>query len=171
MPIGIKRILEQLLFASRWIMLPFYFGLAIALLGLFVVFVHELVVHLPGLLETTVSSTTLWILSLIDMSLVGNLLLIVMLAGYRNFVACTLTKEHPDWPTWTASIDFSGTKLKLIGSIAAISSIYLLEIFLKPEKLDPTNIGWLLAIQGMILLSGVMLAVMDFLATKAGESH
>ena len=116
------------------------------------------------------SSTTLWVLSLIDLSLVGNLILIVILAGYQNFIARTHAQDHPDWPSWVDAIDFSGTKIKLIGSIAAISSIYLLEIFLKPEKLDPTNIIWLLAIQGMVLLSGVMLAVMDYIASRA-EPH
>ena len=167
---GIKRILERALFASRWLMLPFYLGLAIALAGLLVVFVHELIEHLPALLNTSVSSTTLWVLSLIDLSLVGNLILIVILAGYQNFIARTHAQDHPDWPSWVEAIDFSGTKIKLIGSIAAISSIYLLEIFLKPEKLDPTNIVWLLSIQGMILVSGVMLALMDFIASKS-EGH
>jgi len=167
---GLKLALERLLFASRWLMVPFYLGLVIALAGLLVVFVHELIEHLPALLNTSVSSTTLWVLSLIDLSLVGNLILIVILAGYKNFIARTHAQDHPDWPSWVDTIDFSGTKIKLIGSIAAISSIYLLEIFLKPEKLDPANIVWLLAIQGMILVSGVMLALMDFIASKS-EGH
>ena len=167
---GLKLALERLLFASRWLMVPFYLGLVIALAGLLVVFVHELIEHLPALLDTSVSSTTLWVLSLIDLSLVGNLILIVILAGYKNFIARTHAQDHPDWPSWVDTIDFSGTKIKLIGSIAAISSIYLLEIFLKPEKLDPANIVWLLAIQGMILVSGVMLALMDFIASKS-EGH
>ena len=167
---GLKLAFERLLFASRWLMVPFYLGLVIALAGLLVVFVHELIEHLPALLNTSVSSTTLWVLSLIDLSLVGNLILIVILAGYKNFIARTHAQDHPDWPSWVEAIDFSGTKIKLIGSIAAISSIYLLEIFLKPEKLDPANIVWLLAIQGMILVSGVMLALMDFIASRT-ESH
>lgn len=167
---GLKRAFEQLLFASRWLMVPFYLGLVIALVGLLVVFLHELIEHLPVLIEASVSSTTLWVLSLIDLSLVGNLILIVILAGYQNFIARTHAQDHPDWPGWVDAIDFSGTKIKLIGSIAAISSIYLLEIFLKPEKLDPSNIIWLLAIQGMILLSGVMLAVMDYIASRS-EGH
>jgi uncharacterized protein (TIGR00645 family) len=171
MPTGIKHIFERFLFASRWLMVPFYLGLVIALAGLLVVFVHELIEHLPLLLEATVSSTTLWILSLIDLSLVGNLILIVIFAGYQNFIARTHAQDHPDWPSWVDAIGFSGTNLKLIGSIAAISSIYLLEIFLKPEKLDPTSIGWLLAIQGMILISGVLLVVMDYIAAHTGEGH
>jgi len=170
MATGLKRFFERFLFASRWLMVPFYLGLVIALAGLLVVFLHELIEHLPVLIEASVSSTTLWVLSLIDLSLVGNLILIVILAGYKNFISRTHAQDHPDWPSWVDTIDFSGTKIKLIGSIAAISSIYLLEIFLKPEKLDPTNIIWLLAIQGMILLSGVLLALTDYIASRS-EGH
>ncbi|HTW35250.1 MAG TPA: YqhA family protein [Rhizomicrobium sp.] len=165
----LKRILEQGLFASRWLMLPFYIGLVIALADLIVVFLHELIVHLPVALTEAVSSTTLWVLELIDMSLVANLLVIVILAGYENFVSRMADVDHPDWPSWVTAIDFSGMKLKLIGSITAIASIYLLEMFLRPGKLDVTTIGWLLAIQVTIIISGVMLAVTDLIASKAGK--
>src|ERR1700679_356038 len=100
MATGLKRAFERFLSPSRWLMMPFYLGLVIALAGLLVVFVHELVEHLPVLLEASVSSTTLWVLSLIDLSLVGNLILIVILAGYQNFIARTHAQEHPDRPRW-----------------------------------------------------------------------
>ncbi|HUO93348.1 MAG TPA: YqhA family protein [Rhizomicrobium sp.] len=170
MPIAIKRVLERLLFASRWLMLPFYLGLVVALADLIVVFIHEIIAHFPFLLTEAVSSTTLWVLELVDMSLVANLLLIVILAGYENFVSRMPQSDHPDWPGWVTTIDFSGMKMKLIGSITAIASIYLLEVFLRPGKLDPTTIGWLLGIQAMIIFSGVMLAVMDYIAARS-EKH
>ena len=94
------------------------------------IFVHELIEHIPVLLSAAVSSTTLWVLSLIDMSLVANLILIVVLAGYKNFVSRMVAQDHPDWPSWVGAIDFSGTKLKLIGSIVAISAISLLRAFM-----------------------------------------
>src|SRR5271155_5816739 len=117
MATGLKRAFERLLFASRWLMVPFYLGLVVALAGLLVVFLHELIEHLPVLIEASVSSTTLWVLSLIDLSLVGNLILIVILAGYRNFISRTHVQDHSDWPSWVNTIDFSGTKIKLIGSV------------------------------------------------------
>jgi uncharacterized protein (TIGR00645 family) len=170
MATGLKRAFEQLLFASRWLMVPFYLGLGIALVALLVVFAEELFEKLPGLLHMSETSTILWLLGLIDLSLVANLLLIVIFAGYRNFVSQTGAQSHPDWPSWIEAVDFSGTKLKLIASIVAISSIHLLEIFMTPEKLDPANIVWLLAIQGTVLISGVLLAAMDFIASRT-EGH
>jgi uncharacterized protein (TIGR00645 family) len=170
MAMGLKLAFERLLFASRWLMVPFYLGLGIALVALLVVFVEDLFEKLPGLLHMSETSTILWLLGLIDLSLVANLLLIVIFAGYRNFVSQTAAQNHPDWPSWIEAVDFSGTKLKLIASIVAISSIHLLEIFMTPEKLDPANIVWLLAIQGTVLVSGVLLAAMDFIASRT-EGH
>jgi uncharacterized protein (TIGR00645 family) len=171
MPTAIKHVFERLLFASRWLIAPFYLGLVLALAELLVVFLRELIERVPEFLNMSISATTLWVLSLIDLSLVGNLVLIVILAGYKNFVARMGAEDHPDWPSWLETVGFSGMKLKLMGSIAAISSIYLLEIFLRPEKLDPTTVGWLLAIQGMILLSGLLLALTDFIEKRSGGEH
>jgi uncharacterized protein (TIGR00645 family) len=173
-PNRLEYAVEWILFASRWLMAPFYLGLVLALLALLVIFVRELLHALPQLLEMSDASVVLWLLGLIDLSLVGNLLLTVILAGYENFVSRTEMESHPDWPAWMGKVDFSGMKLKLIASIAAISAIHLLEIFMTPEKLEPANLGWLLAIQGAILLSGIMLALMDYIseyAKKLGESH
>jgi uncharacterized protein (TIGR00645 family) len=163
----IKRGFEQFLFASRWLMAPFYLGLVFALLALLVVFGHIFIENVPALLQMNETSVVLWLLGLIDLSLMGNLLLTVILAGYKNFVSQMDAQSHPDWPQWINGVDFAGTKLKLIQSIVAISSIHLLEIFMLPEKLDPTNIGWLIGIQATILMSGVFLAVMDYIGERS----
>jgi uncharacterized protein (TIGR00645 family) len=168
-PNPIERALEGLLFASRWLMAPFYLGLVIGLAALLVTFVHELIVRLPLLLSLKETDVILWLLVLIDLSLVGNLLLTVILAGYENFVSKMEAQNHPDWPDWIGKVDFGGMKLKLIASIAAISAIHLLEIFMTPEKLDVTTLGWLLAIQLTIVVSGVLLAAMDYISERARQ--
>jgi uncharacterized protein (TIGR00645 family) len=167
----VERGLEAALFASRWLMAPFYLGLVIALVALLTTFTRELVGHLPGILRASESDVILWLLALIDLSLVGNLLITVILAGYTNFISQMAAQTHPDWPKWMESVDFGGMKLKLIASVVAISSIHLLEIFMTPEKLDTTNIVWLLAIQGTILVSGLLLAAMDFISEAARRGH
>jgi AraC family transcriptional regulator len=170
----VERGLETVLFASRWLMAPLYLGLVIALAALLATFARELFQHLPGLLRSSEADVILWLLALIDLSLVGNLLITVMLAGYTNFVSHMEEQNHPDWPAWMGFVDFSGMKQKLIASIVAISSIHLLEIFMTPEKLDTTNIGWLLAIQGTVLVSGVLLAATDYISEhgrRADRTH
>jgi len=167
-PNAVERTLEWLLFASRWLMAPVYLGLVVALAALLVAFVAKLISGLPHLVSMTQTEVVIWLLGLVDLSLVGNLLMTVILAGYENFVSKMEAKGDPDWPEWIGKVDFGGMKLKLIGSIAAISSIYLLEVALTPAKLDLSTVGWLLAIQLTIILSGVLLAAMDYIS-EAGR--
>jgi uncharacterized protein (TIGR00645 family) len=166
---SVERALEALLFASRWLMAPFYLGLVVALVALLVTFLHELVARLPLLLDLKETDVILWLLALIDLSLVGNLLMTVILAGYENFVSKMEAQDHPDWPSWIGKVDFGGMKLKLIASIAAISAIHLLEIFMTPEKLDVSTLGWLLAIQLTVVLSGLLLAATDYINERARQ--
>jgi uncharacterized protein (TIGR00645 family) len=163
--------LEAFLFASRWLMAPFYVGLVVALLALLVTFAHELIALLPRLLSLDETVVILWLLKLIDLSLVGNLIVTVMLAGYENFVSKMENRDHPDWPDWIGTVDFGGMKLKLIASIAAIAAIHLLGIFMTPEKIDGTTLGWLIAIQLTIVVSGVLLAAMDYIDERAKALH
>ncbi len=163
----IELALEAFLFASRWLMAPFYVGLVVALAALLVIFGHELIAMLPRLLSLDETLVILWLLKLIDMSLVGNLIVTVVLAGYENFVSKMENDDHPDWPDWIGKVDFGGMKLKLIASIAAISAIHLLGIFMTPEKIDGATLGWLIAIQGTIVVSGVLLAAMDYIDERA----
>jgi uncharacterized protein (TIGR00645 family) len=156
--------LEWVLFASRWLMAPLYLGLVVALGALLYTFFVQLVGLLPQLTSMKETNVILWLLTLVDLSLVGNLLLTVILAGYENFVSRMSADTHKDWPSWIGKVDFSGMKLKLIASIAAIAAIHLLEIFMTPAKLDPGTVGWLIAIQFTIVLSGVLLAIMDYIS-------
>ena len=123
-------VLERGLFASRWLMAPFYVGLVGALGMLLVVFVRELVIGIPDALASP-EDAILLALSLIDLSLAGNLILIVTFSGYENFVSKIDTRGNVDRPQWMGTIDFSAMKIKLIGSIVAISAISLLRAFMR----------------------------------------
>jgi len=162
--------LERGLFASRWLMAPFYVGLVIALAALLVVFFQELFRELPHLLAMTPEDAILMALTLIDLSLAANLLVIVILSGYENFVSKIDTASHEDRPDWMGTVDFSGLKMKLIASIMAISAIALLKAFLKltelDVELDQPRLLWLVIIHLSFVVSGVLLAVMDWLNSK-----
>jgi uncharacterized membrane protein YqhA len=109
---GIGRALEGALFNSRWLMAPFYFGLVVSLAVLFLKFARmlwEFILHAPGAKST---DTILDVLSLIDLTLVGNLILIVVFSGYENFVSRIDTTGQPNWPVWITKIDFAGLKQK-----------------------------------------------------------
>ncbi|MDB5454267.1 MAG: hypothetical protein JWO33_2845, partial [Caulobacteraceae bacterium] len=105
-----------------------------------------------------------------DLSLAGNLVLIVIFSGYENFVSKIDVAAHEDRPDWMGTVDFSGLKLKLIASIVAISGIALLKAFLtltEPEAiLDQPRLMWLVAIHLTFVVSGVLLALMDFISSR-----
>ncbi len=127
---------EQALFASRWLMAPMYLGLVISLGMLTVVFCRELVYYAPQVFSMTAEKSILVILTLIDLTLAANLLLIVLFSGYENFVSKLDINDHGDRPTWMGTVDFSGLKMKLIASIVAISAIHLLKQFMAIGKTD-----------------------------------
>ncbi|HYG05737.1 MAG TPA: TIGR00645 family protein [Stenotrophomonas sp.] len=164
----LQRVLSRSLFDARWLMAPFYFGLALALLILLFVFVRELVWSLAHLLDFTPTTAILMALALIDLSLVANLLLIVTLAGYENFVA-RIESGGERRPAWMGTVDFSGMKMKLMGSITAISAIALLRIFMKLEEgatPERGTLAWMTAIHGALMLSALVLAISDRIAAR-----
>ena len=156
--------IERGLFASRWLMAPFYIGLVATLVLLMVQFVRhlvELVLHIPTLTE---SDVVLGALALIDLSLAGNLVLIVVFSGYENFVSKIDTADDEDRPSWMGTVDFSGLKMKLIASIVAISGIHLLKVFMDVGKYAPEHIRWMVVIHLVFVVSGVLLAAMDWIS-------
>lgn len=165
---AIERILERSLFASRWLMAPFYVGLVISLLVLLVVFVHAIVSELPALAELDEAKVILWVLTLIDLSLAANLIVMVIFAGYENFVS-KMDIHHPDRPGWMGTIDFSAMKLKLVASIVAISAIQLLKAFMAISSYTREELIFLIVIHITFVVSGVLLALMDYIAEKAGD--
>ena len=168
----VERVFEAGLFHSRWLMAPFYAGLVVALAALLVVFVTELVHELPHVLTMSAEDAILLALSLIDLSLAANLLLIVTFSGYENFVSKIDTGGDADRPDWMGTVDFSGLKLKLVASIVAISAIALLRAFMQigeGEQLDETRMYWMVVIHLAFVVSGVLLALMDWLTARANQ--
>lgn len=169
----IERSLETGLFASRWLLAPFYVGLVIALAMLLVVFVRELFTSLPELMQLDAEKMILVALTLIDLSLAGNLVLIVIFSGYENFVSKIDTGDSEDRPSWMGTLDFSGLKMRLIGSMVAISAISLLRAFVSLTEpgtaLNERKLFWLVALHVTFLFSGVMFALMDWLAGLTEE--
>ena len=164
---------EQGLFASRWLMAPMYLGLAVTLGMLTVIFVKELVYYLPQVLELSAEKMILVALTMIDLTLAANLLLIVMFSGYESFVSKFDIDVGEDKPGWMGKVDFGGLKMKLIASIVAISGIHLLKRFMEISDLDTattfgeTEMFWLVVIHLTFVVSGVLMALMDWLQARS----
>lgn len=173
----LERALETMLFRSRWLLAPFYYGL-IAILGLLVIkFFQELGLTLWHILTISYADLILQSLILLDLVFAANLIVIVIFSGYENFVSQIDAGDMKDRPAWMGKIDFSGLKLKLIGSIVAISGIHLLKSFMKVETVASSadlsvynfQFAWMVAIHVVFVISAVLLALMDYIASKAAD--
>src|SRR6201992_1451436 len=163
---------ESLIFNSRWLMAPFYFGLVVSLAVLllkFLMLLWEFILHAPGAKE---SDIILGVLSLIDVSLTGNLILIVVFSGYENFVSKIDPGGHPDWPDWMTKVDFGGFQQELLASIVAISAIQVLKAFMNLDgSADAKKVGWLVGIHLLFVVSTLILALSDRWGSDRGEAE
>lgn len=165
-----EHLLELLMFNSRWLLAPFYIGMIGGIVLLLIKFAQEFFHIVTHIFSATESEFILALLTLVDISLIANLLLIIIFSGYENFVSKIDTGGHEDRPSWMGKVDFSGLKLKLIASIVAISAIELLKGFVKVDQAPPEDLAWngplswKVIIHVVLVLSGVMFALMDRLA-------
>ena len=160
--------LERLIFASRWLLAPIYIVLCLSLLFITVKVVQETVNYLPVMLVQDVKGIMLFVLHIVDLVLVGNLVLMIIFAGYENFVSkIHVAEESEDRPTWMGTVDFSELKLKLVASIVTISGINLLAAFMDLSKISDREIFWMVVVHIIFILSGVLLALMDFVTSKS----
>lgn len=168
----LEAIIEWLIYTSRWLMAPVYLGLIAALGILIITFFRELYLQAPQVLTMDETDIILLVLTLVDLSLAGNLVLIILFSGYENFVSkMEMAHKDRDRPEWMGTIDFSGLKIKLIASIVAISGIHLLKIFMNLANYTETQLMWYVIIHSTFILSGVCIAGMDWMEEKAHEVH
>ena len=172
---------EKVLFASRWILAPIFLGLSLALLALGFKFFQEawhVFTHLAGMAE---SDLVLTALAMIDITLVGSLLVMVMFSGYENFVS-TIDAKGGDSLSWLGKLDAGTLKLKVAASIVAISSIHLLRIFMQVDSTVEVNgemvdkytnyqIMWYVILHMTFVLSAVLLGVLDKMSFSKHRDH
>ena len=169
--------IERALFSSRWLLVPFYGGLALALFILLIKFMQEFLHIALRAIAGSEAEIILGVLSLVDLTLTGSLLVIVIFSGYENFVSRIDQEEHASWPAWMAAIDFTGLKLKLLSSIVAISAIQLLKQFMAIKTVPDRELYWYVVVHLVFVASNLMLAVSDRITghsepeAKAGAPH
>jgi uncharacterized protein (TIGR00645 family) len=172
----IENTLEKLIFGSRWLLAPFYLGLVLALALLLVKFAKEFIHFAPMVFYAEGGEVIIGLLSLIDVVMVANLLIIIVFAGYENFVSQINTGNSEDRPSWMGHVGFAELKMKLIGSIVAISGIELLKAFMHVGSMTNEQLAWKVGIHMTFVLSGVLFAVMDRIAAgkkpaQIGRAH
>jgi uncharacterized protein (TIGR00645 family) len=164
-----KTTFEKLLFACRWLLAPFYLALVVVLVALLVKVVmhaYTLAIQFQGMSEEDV---ILAALGVVDLTLVGCLVVLVIFSTYSNFVARIDPSVHEDWPGWMTGIDYGELKLKLVSSIVAISAIKLLEAYMNIEHETDRQLGWQMALFASFVVAALLLAVADAIGDAWGK--
>jgi uncharacterized protein (TIGR00645 family) len=175
---GLAQMIQTALFSSRWLLAPFFAALVAGLIALLLKLVQHCWHMMSHLLDATEASVILDVLSLVDMTLTGSLIVLVIFSGYENFVAPVDESKPKEWPAWMGKIDFAGLKLKLMSSIVAISAIQLLRAFMDLKNVSDHDLYWSVGIHLAFVVSGLFLALSDKLSGhdaatadhQAGES-
>lgn len=164
----LERKFEHLLFTSRWLMAPVYLGLVLAMLVLLFKFVKEVWSLFAHLATASGGDLIIGVLSLVDIALIMNLLIIIMFSGYENFVSRIDIDEGVDKLAWLGKLDSGSLKLKVAASIVAISSIHLLKVFMNVEKIaDNDKIMWYVIIHMVFVLSAIGMSLIDKMTVKS----
>ena len=157
----VERAIEKVIFSSRWFQVPLYLGLVLVLVMLSIKFMLELVHLAAGLWSMNESSLVLSVLTLVDVVMVANLIVMVVISGYENFVSRLDLGEAEDKLSWFGKLDAGSLKIKLASSIVAISSIHLLKAFLDINDIPNDKLVMLIAIHVTFIASALMLAYLD----------
>ena len=157
----IRYSLERLMYASRWLLAPIYIGLSFALLALFIKFFQELYHFMPFILQLEESNLLLKVLSLIDLTLVGSLIIIVMFSGYENFVSRMDLGEATEKLDWLGTHDYGSLKMKIATSLVAISSIHLLEVFMNIDTTNNGKVMWYALVHLTFVISALLMGYLE----------
>ncbi|HMD63770.1 MAG TPA: TIGR00645 family protein [Stellaceae bacterium] len=156
--------MERTIFASRWLLAPFYVGLAASLVVLLTKFGQKTVRLLADTFPSSSSEVITNVLSLIDLALIASLVLMVMLACYENFVSRFELEGHKYKPSWMGHVDFGDLKVKLLTSIVAISAIHVLESFMNIGPASDRELAWSVVILIAFVIAALLLAIMNRLS-------
>jgi uncharacterized protein (TIGR00645 family) len=159
----IRRWFENLLFGSRWLLAPLFLVLAVSLLALLVRSVETLRDVGLTVLSGSEEILIVEILKVVDLTLTGLLLIILIVSGFVNFLGRIDISNHPDLPQWMTRIDFTGSKLWLLTSVIAISGIRLLDVYINISGHSDRELMWSVIIYGTFIVSAVVLALVDML--------
>ena len=167
----LESVFEAVIFSSRWIQAPIYGGLIIGAALYTYKFLIELI-HLCATVGTiTEEVLMLGILTLVDISMVLNLLIMVIIGGYATFVSRMRIEDHEDRPDWLEKIDAGTLKVKLAGALVGISGIHLLKSFINITNKDADQVKWQIVIHVVFLFSTLMLAYTEKVLHSSHSSH
>lgn len=117
------------------------------------------------------SDLVLTVLALVDITLVGSLIIMVMLSGYENFVSKIDVDGANEKLGWMGKLDAGTLKIKVAASIVAISSIHLLQAFMNLQQIPDNKLMWYVVMHMAFVFSALLLGYLDKIAFAAHREH
>lgn len=161
-----ETVFEKVIFASRWIQAPLYAGLIVGGMLYTYKYLVELIHLIITINEISETLLMLGVLTLVDITMVANLLIMVIIGGYSTFVSRLEIDKHEDKPEWLQKIDAGSLKVKLAGSLIGVSGIHLLQTFINIKNHESQHIMWQVIIHVVFLFSALMLAYTESILHK-----
>lgn len=159
-----QKYIEKIIFGSKWLLVPFYFGLLIVMMLYTYVYVIEIghLIMEAGLLNK--EAILLSALEMVDIVMIANLVKMIITGSYTSFV----NKHHGDEGEKVSS---GMLKVKMSTSLAGVSSVHMLQVFV---KLNSQDVPWSLLykqllIHGAFLVGAIVLSVIDYLHIKSAS--
>jgi uncharacterized protein (TIGR00645 family) len=155
----LEHLVENVILASRWLLVVFYLGLAMALALYAISFARKLFDFMTKVMIVDETDAILKILGLIDAALVASLVVMVIISGYENFVSRFDNADNE--VSFLGKIDAGSLKIKVASTIVAISSIHLLQIFLNIARYTDNQVMWLTIVHMAFVISALLLAYIE----------
>lgn len=160
----VERVVQRLLFSSRWLLVPLYFALALLLVAFSVHLVRELIEIAYTALTSRDVDLIAAALTMLDLTLMGGLVIMVMLSGYENFVSKLNIAEADENVAWLGRLDFGSLKVRVLVSIVIISAVELLKVMMDISDYPTDRVMWMVAIHLTLVVSVIALACLDRLS-------
>jgi uncharacterized protein (TIGR00645 family) len=156
--------ITSLVFQSRFLLIPFNFGLMLSLL----VYSVRFVLSLLGYGALSLEAYKLTILGQIDVYMIANLCLMIIQGSFQIFIR-KFPAHFADRGQWLDHIDTGLLKVKLSMSVASISLIQLLRDFVEDHD-------WVMTIHhaeihGVFIASAVLMAAIWKITEHKDEHH
>jgi uncharacterized protein (TIGR00645 family) len=158
---GLERSLETVIFASRWLLVPVFLGLVIALAGFSLSFMWQVLKFSVNLFSYEKNEMLLMVLTFVDKVLVAGLIIMVLIGGYENSIGKLNIAPNKSRLSWLGKVGSASLKVKLATSIVSISSIHLLKMFLDVTAYTNTELAWVTGIHFVMVITSLLLAYMD----------
>lgn len=165
--LAIQTVIERIILYSRYILVVFYVGLAVALAIYAISFVREIIHVAKMVFVSDGDALVMPILHLIDGALVSGLIVMVMLSSYENFVGSFGEEVLEDSPAWLRRLDPGSLKVKVLTALITISGVQLLQVFMDMDDYTDKQILWKVVIHMVFIASAICLALLDRISSHA----